>query len=348
MKLSVNTGFLVNRYPSPSQWAKVIGDLGVKHIQLTSDLFSPYYDDEILDDYVEEINFLKKKYNFSITSVFTGGFTRVNHFCHPDEKVRNYWLNWFKKFCNYSKKIGITCFSTPFDETAVKLLEELNCPAYKISSFEIVDIPLINLIAKTKKPIILSTGMASYKDIDLAIKTISKFHKKIILLYCVSGYPTPMEELNLISMLDLKKRYSLTIGLSDHSRGTLAPIIATSLGAALIEKHFTIDKNDNGPDSFFSITKEELKDLCISTTKTWLALGSIKDKKVKKIEKENYKFRRSLYVIKNIKKGDFFTKDNIKSVRPGDGIHPKFFDKIIGKKAKKNLYKFNPLTKKDF
>ena len=257
-------------------------------------------------------------------------------------------LKWHKELFNYSKKIGITCFSTPFDETAVKLLEELNCPAYKISSFEIVDIPLINLIAKTKKPIILSTGMASYKDIDLAIKTISKFHKKIILLYCVSGYPTPMEELNLISMLDLKKRYSLTIGLSDHSRGTLAPIIATSLGAALIEKHFTIDKNDNGPDSFFSITKEELKDLCISTTKTWLALGSIKDKKVKKIEKENYKFRRSLYVIKNIKKGDFFTKDNIKSVRPGDGIHPKFFDKIIGKKAKKNLYKFNPLTKKDF
>ena len=108
MKLSVNTGFLVNRYPSPSQWSKVIGDLGVKHIQLTSDLFSPYYDDEILDDYVEEINFLKKKYNFSITSVFTGGFTRVNHFCHPDEKVRNYWLNWFKKFCNYSKKLGAT------------------------------------------------------------------------------------------------------------------------------------------------------------------------------------------------------------------------------------------------
>jgi Sialic acid synthase len=191
------------------------------------------------------------------------------------------------------------------------------------------------LIAKTKKPIILSTGMASYKDIDLAIKTISKFHKKIILLYCVSGYPTPMEELNLISMLDLKKRYSLTIGLSDHSRGTLAPIIATSLGAALIEKHFTIDKNDNGPDSFFSITKEELKDLCISTNKTWLAVGSKKDKKVKKIEKENYKFRRSLYVIKNIKKGDFFTKDNIKSVRPGDHIHPKFFDKIMAKKQKK-------------
>tara|TARA_B100001175_G_scaffold315620_1_gene327592 strand:- start:113 stop:1156 length:1044 start_codon:yes stop_codon:yes gene_type:complete len=257
-------------------------------------------------------------------------------------------FEWHEELFNYSKEIGITCFSTPFDETAVELLEKLNSPAYKISSFEIVDIPLITLIAKTKKPIILSTGMASYKDIDLAVKNIKKYHNKIILLYCVSGYPTPLEELNLFSMIDLKKRYNLQIGLSDHSKGLLAPIIATSLGASLIEKHFTIDKKDKGPDSFFSITKEELEALCIDTKKTWLAIGGKKDKKVKKIEKEHYKFRRSLYVTKDIKKGELFSKDNIKSVRPGDGIHPKFFDKIIGKKAKKNLYKFNPLTKKDF
>lgn len=252
-------------------------------------------------------------------------------------------FEWHKELFSYAKNKRITCFSSVFDESSVDLLEKLNTPAYKISSFEIIDINLLKYVAKTKKPIILSTGMANLNEIDEAIDVVkSNGCKKLALLHCVSSYPTPYNEYNMSCIRDLIKRYNLVVGLSDHSLGITLSITAVSLGASIIEKHFTIDKKIKSPDSFFSIDPNELRLLVESTSKAWESIGS-PNYEIKKSEKDSIKYRRSIYVIKNIKKGEIFNQTNIRVIRPGYGILPKYFNDIIGKKSIKKIKKHMPL-----
>tara|TARA_Y100001936_G_C15950833_1_gene600081 strand:- start:43 stop:1059 length:1017 start_codon:yes stop_codon:yes gene_type:complete len=257
-------------------------------------------------------------------------------------------FEWQKELFAYANSIGITMISTPFDESAVDLLESLSCPFYKVASFELTDLPLIKYIAQTKKPIILSTGMANEKEIKEAIDTIIEYGSgDFILLHCVSGYPTPVEEINLDTITLLKKKFKCEIGLSDHTLGNTSAILSIALGAKVIEKHFTFDRSEGGPDAEFSMEPHELKDLSenISLAHKAIGVGSFE---MKSAEESNIKFRRSIYVVNDIKKGDFFTKENIRRIRPGYGLEPKDYEKIIGLRAKRDLEEGNPLTKKDF
>jgi len=257
-------------------------------------------------------------------------------------------FEWQKELFGYANNIGITMISTPFDESAVDLLESLSCPFYKVASFELTDLPLIKYIAQTKKPIILSTGMANEKEIKEAIDTIIQYGSgDFILLHCVSGYPTPVEEINLDTITLLKKKFKCEIGLSDHTLGNTSAILSIALGAKVIEKHFTFDRSEGGPDAEFSMEPHELKDLSenISLAHKAIGVGSFE---MKSAEESNIKFRRSIYVVNDIKKGDVFTKENIRRIRPGYGLEPKDYEKIIGLKAKRDLEEGNPLTKKDF
>jgi N-acetylneuraminate synthase len=257
-------------------------------------------------------------------------------------------FEWQKELFEYANSIGITMISTPFDESAVDLLESLSCPFYKVASFELTDLPLIKYIAQTKKPIILSTGMANEKEIKEAIDTIIQYGSgDFILLHCVSGYPTPVEEINLDTIKLLKKKFKCEIGLSDHTLGNTSAILSIALGAKVIEKHFTFDRSEGGPDAEFSMEPHELKDLSenISLAHKAIGVGSFE---MKSAEESNIKFRRSIYVVNDIKKGDVFTKENIRRIRPGYGLEPKDYEKIIGLKAKRDLEEGNPLTKKDF
>lgn len=257
-------------------------------------------------------------------------------------------FEWQKELFAYANSIGITMISTPFDESAVDLLESLSCPFYKVASFELTDLPLIKYIAQTKKPIILSTGMANEKEIKEAIDTIIEYGSgDFILLHCVSGYPTPVEEINLDTITLLKKKFKCEIGLSDHTLGNTSAILSIALGAKVIEKHFTFDRSEGGPDAEFSMEPHELKDLSenISLAHKAIGVGSFE---MKSAEESNIKFRRSIYVVNDIKKGDVFTKENIRRIRPGYGLEPKDYEKIIGLKAKRDLEEGNPLTKKDF
>tara|TARA_B100000287_G_C20636414_1_gene781827 strand:- start:753 stop:1769 length:1017 start_codon:yes stop_codon:yes gene_type:complete len=257
-------------------------------------------------------------------------------------------FEWQKELFEYANSIGITMISTPFDESAVDLLESLSCPFYKVASFELTDLPLIKYIAQTKKPIILSTGMANEKEIKEAIDTIIQYGSgDFILLHCVSGYPTPVEEINLDTITLLRKKFKCEIGLSDHTLGNTSAILSIALGAKVIEKHFTFDRSEGGPDAEFSMEPHELKDLSenISLAHKAIGVGSFE---MKSAEESNIKFRRSIYVVNDIKKGDVFTKENIRRIRPGYGLEPKDYEKIIGLKAKRDLEEGNPLTKKDF
>ena len=257
-------------------------------------------------------------------------------------------FEWQKELFEYANSIGITMISTPFDESAVDLLESLSCPFYKVASFELTDLPLIKYIAQTKKPIILSTGMANEKEIKEAIETIIQYGSgDFILLHCVSGYPTPVEEINLDTIKLLKKKFKCEIGLSDHTLGNTSAILSIALGAKVIEKHFTFDRSEGGPDAEFSMEPHELKDLSenISLAHKAIGVGSFE---MKSAEESNIKFRRSIYVVNDIKKGDVFTKENIRRIRPGYGLEPKDYEKIIGLKAKRDLEEGNPLTKQDF
>lgn len=244
---------------------------------------------------------------------------------------------WHKELFDFAKAENILCFSTPFDKTAVDFLEKLNCPIYKIASFEITDIPLIRYIASKGKPIIMSTGIATYDDIALAIKTCkNEGNNDITILKCTSSYPAPIDEANLKMIKRFSKDFGVKIGLSDHTIGNLAPVLSIAMGAKVIEKHFILDRSIGGPDASFSMNEEEFKSMVKDVRAAESAIGvesyDLTDKQV-----SGRRYSRSIYISKDVKKGEVISKENIKIVRPGLSIPPIFYDEIIGKKVTKNL-----------
>jgi N-acetylneuraminate synthase len=241
---------------------------------------------------------------------------------------------WHKPLFDYAKKVGITIFSSPFDNTAVDLLEDLNTPAYKIASFEAVDLPLIKYVAQTGKPMIISTGMANSEEIQEAIEAAREGGcKELAILHCVSGYPAPAEDYNLRTLVDMQEKFGLVTGLSDHTIDNTTAITSVALGASIIEKHITLDRNGGGPDDSFSLELGELKQLCVGAKTAWESLGKI-DYGRKSSEQANVKFRRSLYFVKDIKKGEIITTEHVRSIRPGYGLTPKFEKQLLGRTVK--------------
>ena len=246
-------------------------------------------------------------------------------------------FEWHKELFDYSKKINIIIFSSPFDETAVDLLEKLNTPAYKIASFELTDLPLIKYIAKKKKPILMSTGMATIQEISEAIEVAKSYGcKQLGLFHCISSYPANIYEANLNSIKTLQREFKLQIGLSDHTLGNTAAIVATSLGITFIEKHFTISRKNKGPDSSFSIEPREMKKLILECKKAYSSLGNFNNKKISSNQK-NKIFRRSLYFVKKLKKGELVKPEHIRRIRPGYGLPPKYFNDVIGSRVNSDV-----------
>jgi len=251
---------------------------------------------------------------------------------------------WHKPIMDRCKKLGLLCFSTPFDESAVDFLESLNVPFYKIASFENNYIPMIRKIAKLGKPIIMSTGMATLSDLELAVNTIRKCdNNQIILLKCTSSYPASPEESNIATIPHMRQLFGCEVGLSDHTMGIGVAIASIAVGATVIEKHFTLARKDGGVDSTFSIEPEEMRSLAVETERAWLSLGNIKYDLTEK-EKTSLIFRRSLYIAKDMKAGDIFTSENLRIVRPGYALEPKFYDYFLGKSVPISVKKGTPLT----
>jgi pseudaminic acid synthase len=260
------------------------------------------------------------------------------------EKAHTPW-EWHKPLFDHARTRGITIFSSPFDKTAIDLLEDLNAPAYKIASFEAVDLELIAYAASTGKPLIISTGMADADEIGEAITAARDAGcKEIAILHCVSGYPAPPQDYNLRIIPDMIERFGLVTGLSDHTMDNATAIASIALGASIIEKHFTLDRNGGGPDDSFSLEPAELAALCQDARTAWLALGEV-DYGRKSSECGNVKFRRSLYFVKDIRKGETITIDHIRSIRPGYGLPPKFLSELIGKTVGVDIDKGTPVTK---
>jgi len=255
-------------------------------------------------------------------------------------------FSWQKILFDYAKKKNILCFSTPFDESALKVLEGINCPFYKISSFEMTDIPLIKQVAKTKKPVIISTGLASLKEIETTIRKAKKYGiRDLIILYCVSSYPAKLKDFNLNNIKILKKKFNCIVGLSDHSKDNLVAQTAVALGAQIVEKHIALDNQVKGFDVDFSLKGKKIREFKNSLVNTWKLLGK-KYYKRSENEKYNLKFRRSIYIVKNIKKEERFSQINLRRIRPGYGLSPIFYDKIIGKRALKNFSAGTPFKLK--
>ena len=257
-------------------------------------------------------------------------------------------FEWHAELFTFAKSIGITLFSTPFDESAVDLLESLNTPAYKIASFEITDLPLIEYAASKQKPMFISTGMANFDEIKDAINCCKKQgNNKILIFHCISKYPADILDYQLGDINFLKKEFNVEIGLSDHTVSNLASSLATALGACAIEKHFKLDETDCGPDNSFSITPKQLKSLVNECN---LSFEASKTNFLKRTdaEKKNMKFRRSIYFVQNLPKGHILKSRDIKRIRPGYGLDPKYFDKIIGRKLSIDIEKADPVTWKCF
>ncbi len=251
---------------------------------------------------------------------------------------------WTDKIMNLAAKLGLECFSSPFDFSAVDFLEKFNVPAYKIASFEITDIPLIEYIASKGKPIIVSNGVAELPDLQLAVDTIRKTgNNNIVVLKCTSGYPAPLDEVNLNTIPDIAKRFNVVAGLSDHTLGVSVSVAAVALGAKVIEKHFILDKSLGGPDASFSLTPKEFTEMVKSVREVEKALGTINYELTPK-SKKSREHARSLFVAEDVKTGDLFTKDNVRSVRPGYGLHPKYYKEILGRKANKDIEKGTPMS----
>lgn len=251
---------------------------------------------------------------------------------------------WHKPLFDKAASHGITIFSSPFDNTAVDLLEELDAPAYKIASFEAIDIPLIEYVAKTGKPMIISTGMADEEEIKEAVDAVQNAGgNQLVVLHCVSGYPAPASDYNLETIPDLAERFGVLTGLSDHTIDNTTAIASVALGACVIEKHVTLDRNGGGPDDSFSLEKPELSQLCRDSKVAWQARGTVNYER-KGSEKGNMIFRRSLYAVEDIAKGHNFSNANIKSIRPGYGLLPKHLASVIGKRASADIERGTPLN----
>ncbi|MEC3963971.1 pseudaminic acid synthase [Flagellimonas halotolerans] len=250
---------------------------------------------------------------------------------------------WHEELFKLAKSEGMICFSSPFDKSAVDFLEELNVPAYKIASFEIQDIPLIEYAASKNKPMIMSTGIANLEDIQLAIDACHRMgNREIILLKCTSSYPAPLELANLKTIPNLKERFNVKVGFSDHTYGSLAPTVAVTLGARVIEKHFILDKSIGGPDADFSLDVNEFKDMVDKVRDTERLLGTVSYEISEKVKK-NRKFARSLFLVSDVKAGERITENNVKSIRPGYGMHPKYLNKILGKTFSQDIERGTPL-----
>jgi len=254
---------------------------------------------------------------------------------------------WHKPLFEHARDIGITIFSSPFDTTAVDFLENLNAPAYKIASFEAVDLPLIKYVASTGKPVIISTGMADVDEIQEAIAAARDGGcKELAILHCVSGYPAPAEDYNLRTIPDMMARFGVVTGLSDHTLDNTTAIASVAMGASIIEKHFTLDRNGGGPDDSFSLEPNDMTALCRDSKTAWAALGAV-DYGRKSSEEENIKFRRSLYFVKDIPAGEVITADSVRSVRPGFGLAPKMLEHILGKRTARAVSRYHPVRLED-
>ena len=252
------------------------------------------------------------------------------------QKAHMPW-DWHKPLFDFAREQGITIFSSPFDFSAVDLLERLNAPAYKIASFEMVDLPLIRYVAQTGKPMIISTGMADADEIAEAVETAkSAGCRELVVLHCVSGYPAPAADYNLRTLPDMAARFGTLVGLSDHTLDNTTAVASVVLGACVIEKHFTLDRNGGGADDSFSLEPDGLQALCRDSKTAWQALGRV-HYGLKSSEQGNVQFRRSLYFVKDLQKGDTIDETCIRSVRPGFGIAPKHFDELIGKRLTRNV-----------
>lgn len=250
---------------------------------------------------------------------------------------------WHQELYDAAKEEGLVCFSSPFDFTAVDFLETLNTPIYKIASFEITDIPLIEYVAKKGKPIIISTGIATIEDIELAIDTCKKAgNNDITILKCTSQYPAKIEDANLITIPDIASRFNVKAGLSDHTLGITAPVIAVALGATVIEKHIILDKSIGGPDAHFSLDENEFKDMVEAVRAAEKSIGKV-DYELTEAKQNSRAFSRSLFVVEDVKEGDIISNDNVRSIRPGFGLHPKHLKDIIGKSFSKSIVKGEPL-----
>lgn len=246
---------------------------------------------------------------------------------------------WHEELMKVAKEEGLVCFSSPFDKTAVDFLETLNVPAYKIASFEITDIPLIEYVASKEKPVIISTGIATEEDIELALDACRRMgNNDIALLKCTSSYPAPIEEANMIMVKDLAERFNVISGLSDHTMGSTVPVVATVFGAKIIEKHFIIDRALGGPDASFSMNEEEFTAMVKAVREAESAIGKV-DYTLTQKQAKGKEFSRSLYVVEDIRSGDIITEKNVRSIRPGFGLHPKYYKEILGKIANKDLEK---------
>jgi pseudaminic acid synthase len=250
---------------------------------------------------------------------------------------------WHAKLQAVATEVGLDFFSTPFDSSAVDFLEELNVPAYKIASFELVDIPLIRCIAKTGKPIIMSTGMGTLAEIEEAVETIrATGNEQLALLHCTSAYPAPSEEMNLRTIPHLAEAFNVPTGLSDHTHGIAVAVAAVALGACIIEKHFTLSRDIPGPDSSFSLEPPEFKQLVDSVRIAEKALGQV-NYQVTEREKASRIFRRSLFVVQDVKAGERFTEKNVRAIRPGNGLHPRYLDEVLGQRATQDIERGTPL-----
>lgn len=255
--------------------------------------------------------------------------------------------DWHKPMFDHARQAGITIFSSPFDTTAVDLLEDLNAPAYKIASFEAVDLALIRYAAATGKPMIISTGMADLDEIGEAIAAARDGGcKELAVLHCVSGYPAPAEDYNLRTLADMADRFGIVTGLSDHTLDNVTAVASVALGAALIEKHFTLDRSGGGPDDSFSLEPAQLEALCRDSRTVWQAMGQV-DYGRKSSEIGNVKFRRSLYFVRDLKAGDVVTADAVRSVRPGYGIAPRYLDQIVGTTLRRDVAACTPVVMDD-